>query len=608
MALFKKTSSGLKLTTKPSKTGPMVFPVGAGLTANQQVQAYKKVAPKSVMATGIQSVKPKTSAGVNYTPVPGGALSYTPIPGGKLDYSKNYNQDTGYTAPTDSATNDVTYNTDTIQPKVTPVAKTTTTAPTAAQTASAKLTTKYGGVTPGTAPQATAGDLVTGNTQFDYNLTPEQKAYQDAVQRQQDYADQQSSQDLNQNNIYQDTLAQFQGEIDAANQIYAQKLAEAKSQGQSRLGTTRAENFNAGAVNSSFGNAAQEKVQQYNAGIEGDVQAQKLQTISTIENQARELGNKYYEAKKAAKEAGLESYVASIKNAGAAKDAIASNIADGMITANVTVDELNPEQIDSIAKKAGVSPQQIKIAYANKQAELAAAVLKGQFNLSEGQARYDANGNLIASRAKTYKGSGGTGTGGTSSVSEAALNFAKQIQSGAATLQNVPSAMRAEVATALMQLPSQKVQELDQVINLIDELSSNKKLDNITGPIDQFTGGVFGQAAVAKNIYNQLQGVLALEGRSKLKGSGAISDFEFKVLKDAQSALGRNLPASAVRAELDKVKGILNKRRQTLISQGFVGDTSSDTSTEDTVITGQEEQVTLPDGTVLTLQPDGTYE
>ena len=168
--------------------------------------------------------------------------------------------------------------------------------------------------------------------------------------------------------------------------------------------------------------------------------------------------------------------------------------------------------------------------------------------------------------------------------------------------------MRAEVATALMQLPSTKIQELDTVTNLIDELYSNPKLDNITGPIDQVAGGLFGQAAVAKNLYNQLQGVLALEGRSKLKGSGAISDFEFRVLKDAQSALGRNLPASAMRAELLKIKNILDKRKQTLLSQGFVG--SEDVTIDETQIdeTNPPEQVTMPDGTILTLQPDGTYE
>lgn len=586
----------------------MVFPVGSGLTGNQQVQAYKALAPKSPFASGIQSLKPK-NIGPQYTPKSGlntqvdgftytkdgwqpGTQNYSPFP-------KSQSSSTDIKPSPSYSGNTVAQSGNSASQGVGSGSN---------PTVAAKNTmpgTGYGGIIPGNEPAATAGELVSGAS-FDYNLTPEQRAYEEALREQAAYNQKQSKLNVNPESIYQDTLAQFQGEIDAANQIYAQKLAEAKMQGQSRLGTTRAENFNAGAVNSSFGNAAQERTQQYNAGIESGIQAEKLKTIASIENTARELGNRYYEQKKAAKEAGLESYVTSLKNISAAKDAIAQSVADSMIQSNVKLEEVTPSQFDSIAKKAGVSVNQVKSAYAARQEELAAAALKGQFNLSEGQARYDAQGNLIASRAKTYKG--GSGTGGVSGVSDAALNFAKQIQSGAATLANVPSAMRAEVATALMQLPSTKIQELDTVTNLIDELYSNPELDNITGPIDQVAGGLFGQAAVAKNLYNQLQGVLALEGRSKLKGSGAISDFEFRVLKDAQSALGRNLPASAMRAELLKIKNILENRKQTLLSQGFVG--SEDVTIDETQIdeTNPPEQVTMPDGTILTLQPDGTYE
>lgn len=57
------------------------------------------------------------------------------------------------------------------------------------------------------------------------------------------------------------------------------------------------------------------------------------------------------------------------------------------------------------------------------------------------------------------------------------------------------------------------------------------------------------------NKYKQLKGVLALENRQQLKGSGAISDFEFRVLTDAASALGRNLSNQEFDKELRKVRG-----------------------------------------------------
>lgn len=50
-----------------------------------------------------------------------------------------------------------------------------------------------------------------------------------------------------------------------------------------------------------------------------------------------------------------------------------------------------------------------------------------------------------------------------------------------------------------------------------------------------------GEGQLTANYYNQLKGLLSLENRQKLKGSGAISDYESKVLDKAASALGRNL-------------------------------------------------------------------
>jgi hypothetical protein len=84
----------------------------------------------------------------------------------------------------------------------------------------------------------------------------------------------------------------------------------------------------------------------------------------------------------------------------------------------------------------------------------------------------------------------------------------------------------------------------------------NPKLGNIAGAINQFTGGFFGQAATAKNQFNQLKGQLSLEKRSLLKGSGAISDFESKMLEQAASSLGRNLNDSEFRKQLLQIKGV----------------------------------------------------
>lgn len=228
-------------------------------------------------------------------------------------------------------------------------------------TTSTSRTTGGGTTSAGTGSLATPNGAATiGSSDFNYSKTPQQIAEEEALRRVQDYNDQQSQQDTNYENIMRDTLRQFQGEIDATNQVYADKLRVAGIQGQNRLGQQRAEDFNSGATNSSFANAAQDRTQAYNTDVTSGIQAQKLQSLAQIENSARELGNKYYEQKKAAKESGLAGYLDNIKSAGTQKEAIAQDIATSIFNGGLTVDEISPAKLESIAKNAGVPLQQIK--------------------------------------------------------------------------------------------------------------------------------------------------------------------------------------------------------------------------------------------------------
>jgi hypothetical protein len=80
------------------------------------------------------------------------------------------------------------------------------------------------------------------------------------------------------------------------------------------------------------------------------------------------------------------------------------------------------------------------------------------------------------------------------------------------------------------------------------------------GNIGGITGGLrYGfipgsEAALTKNYYEQLKGLLSLENREKLKGSGAISNYESEVLERAASALGQNLSEDQFRAVLNDIE------------------------------------------------------
>lgn len=361
-----------KITGAPAPSKPMVFTVGAGMTAPQTAAAYNKISGTSVNKITAPSKKPVLTANA---PLPG-------VPGGLMQPRVNNTALQGLNLSMPGSKQSTTPNSGNvslgpIQPEWQgPIQQTNggggswggsiarnTVSNTGSRSGTSYSGTSTGGGSAGTGTGSLAtptGAAVIGSSEFDYSKTPQQIAEEEALRRSQDYNDQQSQQDLNYENIMRDTLRQFQGEIDATNQVYADKLRIAGIQGQSRLGQTRAENFNSGAVNSSFGNAAQDRTQSYNNDIEAGIQAQKLQSLAQIENSARELGNKYYEQKKAAKESGLAGYLENIKSAGTQKEAIAQDIATSMINSGLTVDEISPAKLELIAKNAGVPLQQIK--------------------------------------------------------------------------------------------------------------------------------------------------------------------------------------------------------------------------------------------------------
>lgn len=101
-----------------------------------------------------------------------------------------------------------------------------------------------------------------------------------------------------------------------------------------------------------------------------------------------------------------------------------------------------------------------------------------------------------------------------------------------------------------------------QMTSIISDILADPGLDTITGA--KGPGAYLPYTAGIRNNMKQLAGLLSLESREKLKGSGAISDFEAQVLANAASNLGidengrSNLPNDQLRQELlDMKNGLL---------------------------------------------------
>ena len=98
---------------------------------------------------------------------------------------------------------------------------------------------------------------------------------------------------------------------------------------------------------------------------------------------------------------------------------------------------------------------------------------------------------------------------------------------------------------------------------IIDAVS--QLLERETGPITgmlQLRSNIPGtEAATTKNMFDQIQGLLSLENRSQLKGSGAISDFEAQLLQKAASSLGRNQSDTEFRKTLQSLLQGFNEQQ-----------------------------------------------
>lgn len=139
-------------------------------------------------------------------------------------------------------------------------------------------------------------------------------------------------------------------------------------------------------------------------------------------------------------------------------------------------------------------------------------------------------------------------------------DLAQSVLKGIITIDKIPAAQRAWIAQELARAGTQtpRTKEIQYNIDLVDELLNSPSLKTISGNIQwRLPWALLGSdAQLALNQYEQLRNSLSLDSREKLKGTGAISDFESKMLASAASALGRNLSDADFQKELQKIRDV----------------------------------------------------
>ena len=168
---------------------------------------------------------------------------------------------------------------------------------------------------------------------------------------------------VNENEIRSRVLGMFQNEINAQNQIYAEKLAEAKQAGLGRLGSARATQARSGLLGSDFAGAQNDKVNTANASIEASINAEKAAKIASIMGLARQEAATEIANKRAAQQQGLDKYLEYLGKRTEEKKSNVSKLAASILDQGLTPENINPQQLIELAASYGVSTGDITAAF-----------------------------------------------------------------------------------------------------------------------------------------------------------------------------------------------------------------------------------------------------
>lgn len=204
--------------------------------------------------------------------------------------------------------------------------------------------------------------------------------------------------------IRRSTLDRFQKEVDAVNQVYADKLVEAQMEGRNRLGSGRAIAARSGTLGSDFGGAQKDKILGANRQIEGSIQAEKLAKIESILNMASTAASDEIAAKRKAQTEGLDSYLKFLGAKTERKTAGLNSLAAAFVDQEIDPNEVDPAKLKDLAKSYGITADEIIANYATtkkakdaekKKLELETAkteadiASKKRFTVNEGDALYE---------------------------------------------------------------------------------------------------------------------------------------------------------------------------------------------------------------------------
>lgn len=392
------------------------------------------------------------------------------------------------------------------------------TIPTPAPVATKTTVTPTTPVAPVTPAKPTIADVAKGIAIPDYTEDPTLAALGSGYKTA-------ATQTLDEEAIRKATRDRFQAQIDAVNQMYNQKKAEARVQGTARQGTTNAINARSGLLGSDFGAANTATTEQYNNDILNSIDSEMNAKIAAILTESDKDATSAIAEKRAAIEQGATKYLEYLGTSEAKKKAAANSLAKTLLAQGIDPSQLTKEQLDKISNNYGLTSDQFASLYTDakttsdetkaKNDKLIAEADKAkaaanQFELSDGQQKYvfdpkTGEAKLVASNAKEFApnkystgggtGAGGSSTGGGSAARGTGITSDGKTVSISPEAQNIIDLINTKGGTPKDYIvgTSQAVNKLLQEVNsglnaqkggIVDAGSRNSKINEITDTIN----------------------------------------------------------------------------------------------------------------------------
>lgn len=201
-----------------------------------------------------------------------------------------------------------------------------------------------------TPPSATTGaptPTTPGSVASIYTPNPADSTNQTEIDKLIEAQRAQANQTVDPNQIYNQMLSRRQAEINAINAVYADKLNQARVQGQGRIESRQFAQGRAGQIGSGTGEAGINTVQDANKAIEDSIRNEQALAIQNIYSKVDEASRAEAAAKTLAKTQGADKLLETLKSIPEQRKKVMSSVIADLVSQGVDVSTMTPEELNS---------------------------------------------------------------------------------------------------------------------------------------------------------------------------------------------------------------------------------------------------------------------